>query len=272
MYPSIHIGPYTYYSFGVMLALAICAGCYAFSVYFKRHGLPVNMVAWGLSVIPVGLFAARVDDTVFHAFLHTRAGWSDYVAQIGNGGLTYYGGLTVSLLAFVVFIRVNQLPMLRTLDSLFCVGLAYAIGRVGCFLSGDGDYGVASNLPWAMSFPHGAVPTLTRVHPTMLYTTAYELIVFAVLWRMSSVRRATALPDGFLLGIYLVLTSVGRFLVEFLSRNRPVLLGLKEAQIVSLGLAAVGVGVLLLSARRKVSRRVDCREDGHAAGLLQKAC
>jgi phosphatidylglycerol:prolipoprotein diacylglycerol transferase len=139
-----------------------------------------------------------------------------------------------------------RLPWLRTLDGLFCVSLAYGIGRVGCFLAGDGDYGIPSRVPWAMSFPRGVLPTLARVHPTMLYCTVWELALFAILWKVSSAQSTTPLRPGTLLSLYLIATSMGRFLIEFLSRNRTVAFGLTEAQLMSIALFLAGTTILIL--------------------------
>jgi phosphatidylglycerol:prolipoprotein diacylglycerol transferase len=252
MAPIIHLGPYTIYSFGFLLGLAICSGTYAFSLYCKVQGIPANIWAFSLTVVPIGFLAARLDDAYMNHFRNLSHHSGSFTAQIANGGLTYYGGLVTSLVAWVVFILVCRLPFLRTIDGLFCVGLAFGVGRVGCFLDGDGDYGVASNLPWAMSFPHGTVPTIVRVHPTMLYTTIWELAVFVVLWRLSNPQRRPSLRPGTLFGLYLILTGFGRFMVECLSRNHPVAFGLREAQLVSLALA--GIGAMTLVAVHRMSR------------------
>ena len=59
------------------------------------------------------------------------------------------------------------------------LAIGYAVGRLGCQLAGDGDYGIPSDLPWAMSYPDGTVPTTDRVHPTPIYE---FLVMSAVTW------------------------------------------------------------------------------------------
>ena len=98
---------------------------------------------------------------------------------------------------------------------------AYAIGRIGCQLAGDGDYGEAWDGPWAMSYPDGTVPTTEEVHPTPIYETLVD-----GRRRLVPVEPPAPLPPGGLFALYLVLAGVERFLVEFVRRNDDVALGL----------------------------------------------
>jgi phosphatidylglycerol:prolipoprotein diacylglycerol transferase len=117
----------------------------------------------------------------------------------------------------------------------------YAIGRIGCQLAGDGDYGKAWNGPWAMTYPHGTVPTTTPVHPTPIYETLTMVIVAIVLWRLRHRYR-----PGTLFALYLVLAGAERFLVEFLRRNPGELLGLTQPQLISIVMIAGGIAWLAL--------------------------
>lgn len=64
--------------------------------------------------------------------------------------------------------------------------MAYGIGRIGCFLAGDGSYGQPSDLPWATAFPNGMVPTVVPVHPAALYEAAVALAVGGLLWTLQT--------------------------------------------------------------------------------------
>jgi phosphatidylglycerol:prolipoprotein diacylglycerol transferase len=111
----------------------------------------------------------------------------------------------------------------------------YAIGRIGCQLAGDGDYGIPWDGPWAMAYPNGTVPTTDQVHPTPVYETITMLIVAALLWRWRHRWR-----PGTLFAIYLVLAGSERFLVEFVRRNEGVLLGLTQPQLLSVVMIGAG--------------------------------
>jgi phosphatidylglycerol:prolipoprotein diacylglycerol transferase len=117
--------------------------------------------------------------------------------------------------------------------------LGYAIGRMGCYLVGD-DYGRAANVAWAVAFPEGAPPTDVAVHPTQVYETVASAAIFAFLWT----RRLRPAPDGALVFLWFALAGMERFLVEFLRTNEPVLLGLTQAQLLSVGMVLVGMAGL----------------------------
>ena len=162
-----------------------------------------------------------------------------------SAGFTWYGGVLGGALAVIVAARLMRVP----LDGLLGAGalalpLGYAIGRIGCQFAGDGTYGVASDLPWAMSYPDGEVPTTERVHPTPVYETLTMLIVFAALWRLR--HRVEPLT---LFGLSLVLAGSERFLVELLRRNDEVALGLTQPQLFAAAFVIAGAALALWTAR-----------------------
>ena len=269
MYPVIHLGPFPFYTFGLLFGAAICLGWLAFDQYFKRHGIPVNMPLLGVILVGAGFAGAKLDDTLVSVFLVRHSSGGVFAAQLQNlsGGYTYLGCVLAGSLAGIIYAKVNGISLLRGFDSIFCMGLGYGVGRIGCFLAGDGDYGVPSNLPWAVSFPHGVVPTLARVHPTMLYSSIWELAVFAVLWRISDPGRQPPPRPGTLLGCYLIATGAGRFLVEFISRNPVLTFGLTEAQLVSTVMIAGGA---LIIGHVHLSVRAGTPINGGVAAYLER--
>ena len=104
------------------------------------------------------------------------------------------------------------------------LAIGYAIGRIGCQLAGDGDYGIPWDGPWAMAYPNGTVPTTEEVHPTPVYETLAMSFVALLLWRWRHRWR-----PGTLFGLYLVFAGLERFLVEFVRRNEDAWLGLTSA-------------------------------------------
>ena len=125
------------------------------------------------------------------------------------------------------------------------VSVGYGVGRLGCLISGDGDYGIPTRLPWGMSFPNGLVPTTQRVHPTPIYELIAGLLIGYYLWR----RGAKQSPLGQITGEYLVLSGIARFLVEFIRINPRIYWGMSNAQVASLGSIVAGI-LLMLWARR----------------------
>jgi phosphatidylglycerol:prolipoprotein diacylglycerol transferase len=165
-----------------------------------------------------------------------------------TAGFAWFGGLVfgISALSFQGWwAKIGALRILDLASPAAAVG--YGIGRIGCLLSGDGCYGIPTNLPWGMSFPHGIEPTYARVHPTPLYELAGGLLIGAWLWWRGGKTRAT----GAILGEYLMLTGMARFSVEFLRRNPPILWGLSNAQLASAGSVAAGIVLIVWAATRR---------------------
>ncbi len=230
------IGPFTLYSFGLMAALALIVPAWVASRDLRERGYEPGL-AWEI-ILGAGIggfVGARLDYLIQNGF---EGG------LFSSTGLVWYGGVIGGALGVVIVTRLRRLP-LGMVANVAAPGLAlgYAIGRIGCQLSGDGDYGRPSSVPWAMSYPDGTVPTTEKVHPTPVYETLTMLVVFAVLWKLRH-----RLNNGWqLFGLWCVLQSVERFLVEFLRRNDDVALGLTLPQWVSIGIAAVGMVILILT-------------------------
>jgi phosphatidylglycerol---prolipoprotein diacylglyceryl transferase len=167
---------------------------------------------------------------------------------LGGSGLIWYGGLAGGVVAVLLWARWRGFFTLELVDLAGpALALGYAIGRIGCQVSGDGDYGRASSLPWAMGYPHGTVPTApgVTVHPTPIYETVTMGLVAWGLWQL----RDRARP-GVLFALYLVLAGAERFLVEFVRRNSDAALGLTAAQLESAVIFVVGAVWLAVVARR----------------------
>lgn len=257
MYPFIHLGRFTIGTFGLLLWFA--AVCAAFVLYqnFRRYRVAADAVSVVAFVTVLGVIGAKLwhvledPSTLIHfpmATLFDRAGFA------------WYGGLIAGILTLMWQGRAAGTGALGMLDlAAPAAAVGYGVGRIGCLTSGDGDYGVATKLPWGMSFPHGLVPTVQRVHPTPVYELLAALAVAAWLWHRGTVdlrlrARGESLGRGELTGEYLVLAGLARFLVEFIRINPPILLGMSNAQVASIGSFVVGL-VLIVFARRHVAAR-----------------
>lgn len=242
MLPSITIAGIELHTFGLMLALAVLTQYWLARTIAQRHAIPVHAETLVFIFITTGLAGAKLDGAI-------REGWqlSSFTelghALMRSGDLTFLGGFMAALLSTSFYLRASGIPVLRTLDYTFTIAPSYAIGRIGCFMAGDGDYGPPTSLPWGVSFPHGLVRTNDHVHPTMLYIAAWELLSFLLFWQVSKKRLTKPWQPGTLLAAYLITTSTGRFTFEFLSRNPKLSLGLTEAQWVSLALFITGAGL-----------------------------
>jgi phosphatidylglycerol:prolipoprotein diacylglycerol transferase len=163
--------------------------------------------------------------------------------------LVWYGGAIGGAIGVFLWAWWRGFLTLALLDvAAPALALGYAVGRCGCQLSGDGDYGKAWNGPWAMAYPDGTKPTDQTVHPTPVYETLTMGLVALVLWRLRD-----RFTNGTLFALYLLLAGTERFLVEFIRRNSDVAIGLTQAQLISVAMMIAG-GVWLLFAFRRAPR------------------
>jgi phosphatidylglycerol:prolipoprotein diacylglycerol transferase len=242
--PEIDIGPVTIQTFGLCFALAfIAAGALAWR-RLEELGKPGD---WAYEGLFAALIGGLVGARLYYVIENYDAVKDDLAGNIFTGsGLVWFGGLIGGAIAVLLWARYRNFLNLTLLDTAApSLALGQAIGRIGCQLSGDGDYGQPWDGPWAMAYPDGTVPTDTPVHPTPIYETLTLGVIALVLWRLRF-----RLTNGLLFALYLVLAGTGRFLVEFIRRNDEVVLGLTQAQLISLGMIVVGGIWLLLAARR----------------------
>ena len=242
MQPELHIAGITLQTFGLMMGLAfVVAGTIA-GRFLKELGKPVD---WAYEMV----FAALVGGIVGARLWWIAENWSDakddVVGSLFSGsGLVWYGGAIGGAICVLAWGWWRNFLTLQLLDvASVPLAAGYGIGRIGCQLAGDGDYGIPWDGPWAMAYPNGTVPTTEKVHPTPVYETITMLLVAALLWRWRHRWR-----PGTLFALYLVLAGAERFLVEFVRRNDDVLLGLTQPQLLSL-LMIAGGGIWLLVRR-----------------------
>jgi predicted O-methyltransferase YrrM len=146
-----------------------------------------------------------------------------------------------------------MLTMLDVASPAAAIG--YAVGRIGCLISGDGDYGQPTSLPWGMAFPNGLVPTTQHVHPTPIYEFLAMALVFWYLWRRGVRALRTPLAAGVITAEFLILSGAERFLVEFIRINPRIILGMSNAQFTAL--LSVVAGIILLILARRRFRQID---------------
>ena len=244
MYPEINIGPLTLQTFGLMFALAFIAAGALIAKRLKEIGKPADWAyEMGFSALAGGVVGSRV----YFLIQNYDDVKGDLLGNLFSGsGLVWYGGAIGGALAVFAWAWYRDFLRFALLDlAAPALALGYAVGRLGCQLSGDGDYGKAWDGPWAMSYPDGTVPTDDKVHPTPIYEALAMGFGAWVLWQLRERFRA-----GVLFALYLVYAGAERFLVEFLRRNEDAALGLTAAQLESLTMVIAGV-VWLYAVKRR---------------------
>lgn len=284
-------------TYGTMLAIAFVAGGLIVRSELRRkerEGLlsarntagpdeTVSPYRHTWSILLVALVSALVGSKLFDLFDHFDSFLRHPVAGLLSfNGFSFIGGLVVTVPALILYMRFLRLDWRYVIDATAPgIALGYAIGRLGCQLSGDGCWGIANTLPqpdwlgwlphwaWAFDFPHNVLNAggliegcrgancrvlEQPVWPTSLYESAAALLIFAILW---AVRRRMKAPVV-LFGLFLVLYSVERLLIEQIRVNvRHPLFGLQvtQAEVLSVGLLVAGIGVMVYYAFFSSRRR-----------------
>ena len=241
------------------MALAALSAAWIVSVELKRRGYNPELAS---SLI----FAAAVGGLIGARLLFIVEEWNGFLqapfAYIFTGaGFTWYGGFLGGVAAVSWVVRKNNIPWLVAADMAApALALAYGVGRIGCHIAGDGDWGAVTNVPWGVAYTNAIIgwvdpttgipyPPGTRVHPTPIYEFLQAVVVFGILW---SLRKNNYAP-GTLAWLYLILASLSRFVVEFWRINPPLGWGLSEAQWFSLVLMLLGLVLLMWRPARQTA-------------------
>ncbi len=243
MYPVLfEIGDFPISSFGLMMAVAFLVGSWLTALRMKEVGLDPDLATTLLVYVMLGGIAGSKLYFAIDEHLRTGVPFTDLL--FARAGITWYGGLILGTLAGAIGARIHGVSVVQLMNCVApAVAVGQSIGRLGCFLVGD-DYGRPSELPWAVSFPQGAPPTLDRVHPTQIYEILWLLPFAWLLWTRRD-------RSPFLFGEYLVINGLGRLWIETFRVNPRVWLGLTEPQIVGALLIVCGGGAWLYLRRRE---------------------
>jgi len=257
MIPFLHLGPLSIPTFGLMVALAMVGAFFVLRADLERRGLAERSSGTAEYFITIPSLAGIIGARIYHVLQSPGDLLADPTGQLfSRYGFAWFGGLIGGCAAYVLVARWKKIPLLMALDAGSpAAALGYGIGRIGCLLSGDGDYGVPTSLPWGMSFPNGLVPTTERVHPTPLYEFLAACVIAWILWRLGARAMRAAPIAGSVFGAYLLLTGAARFLVEFIRINPHVILGMSNAQAASL-LSMLAGGLLWWRVRKAGASRV----------------
>jgi phosphatidylglycerol:prolipoprotein diacylglycerol transferase len=279
MFPYIDIGPVHLGTFGLLLWLAAVAATVVLHKNFVRNGVDSDALSVVAFVVIAGVIGAKTwhelqNVTDLKAAVHMMGapGWKrpfDVLMEFLHwfqAGFAWYGGMLAGI-AMLLWQGSLAKPegltgwraAVRMLDlAAPAAAIGYGVGRIGCLTSGDGDYGKVTTLPWGVHLRADALvpvsalvpgaPANAMVQPTPVYEFLFALALGWVLWRLGRGAR----PLGWLTGVYLVLSGVGRFLVEFERLNPRLYWGMSNAQVAALGSVVVGLAVMMIARRGSV--------------------
>lgn len=293
------ISEITLYSFGLMVAVAILTATALTRLELDRmyargligsvretvkdgRGREKTVQASPAVLVGTMMILAAVFGVLGSKLFHIIDFWDEFTLNpsaylFSTSGLTFLGGLICGTIALATYARIKGISIPRLADAAAPgVLLAYGIGRIGCYLSGDGDWGVCSSMAekpawipgflWSETFPNNlagagqtpidpvvfnatrrdavcTLPEPTGVYPTMLYEFTVCAVLAGVLWAL----RKHPYKAGWLFALYLVFAGLERFVVEFIRVNNEVAFGLSQSQLISLLMIVAGIiGVVVL--------------------------
>ncbi|OYT73769.1 MAG: prolipoprotein diacylglyceryl transferase [Armatimonadetes bacterium CP1_7O] len=253
----IKIGPFTLYTYGLMWMVGIWLAVWRALRHAPRYGIRqddvLDIAFWSVAL---GIVGGRL------AFVLTN--WSQYasdplsVFRVWEGGMSYFGGFGLAIAVAIYLIRKRRIPIWQLGDlAAPSLALGYGIARIGCFAAGC-CYGAPTDLPWGVVFPgHDHA-----VHPTQLYATAMNLLIFAVLIAWAQRRQF----EGQLFAGFLILHGLYRFLNEFFragATSQPMFGVFTYGHLVAAVVVLSGVVLYVVLARRASAPR--------AAGAAHRA-
>jgi phosphatidylglycerol:prolipoprotein diacylglycerol transferase len=226
--------------------------------------VPPHELLTGLALVMV--FAGLIGARVFHLLEY----WDDFIRDpmgmiFTRSGFTIFGGLVFGLLAGAAYARRHRLALPELGDALApALMMGYAIGRIGCQLSGDGDWGIAADIAlkpewiplwlWAQTYEGNVAGVLIEppgVYPTPIYETVMALVAFGILWSL----RKHPWRAGWLFSLFLLLTGIERLLIEQIRVNATFeLLGLRltQAEIIAAAMVLIGVAAVVMLRRPRL--------------------
>jgi len=242
MLPELDLGPLTLQTFGISFALAFVASG---AVLGRRLAELHKPPDWTYEIVFAALIGGLIGSRIDYLIQNYDSVSDDLLGSLFSGsGLGFFGGLFGGAAGVLLWARWRGFLGLALADAAApAVAIGYAVGRVGCQLSGDGDYGSATDMPWGMAYPEGTVPTTEQVHPTPVFESVAIGLVALLLWNLRDRVR-----PGTLVALYLLLAGTERLLIEFIRRNDPAFAGLTTAQLISVAMMIAG-GVWLTRLR-----------------------
>jgi phosphatidylglycerol---prolipoprotein diacylglyceryl transferase len=260
MYPKlISFGSFFIPTYGVLVALGFLLALTVTMRLARRSGLPSEKVV-NLAVYcaMAGIAGAKLFMFLFDLPTYLNNPGEIFTLQTLQAAGVFHGGLIVALMFAVWYIHKESLPLFATMDC-FAPGIALGqtVGRLGCFAAGC-CWGKECSLPWGVRFRSdfaAPVPLDKTLHPAQLYESAADFLIFAFLYRRF---QSSSGKNGQIIGLYLVLYSIARFIIEFFREHEQSLVaGLSLTQWIALGLLILGCVFLT---RRRTSQQIRARE------------
>lgn len=262
----VRLGPIAVHWYGIMYVVGITVGLAVALRYAARYGIDRDLayeIFW-----PV-LIASLIGGRLYYV-VQSNFGWylrhPTQILATWEGGMAFYGAVFLGGLTAFVVCHIKRVSFGRVLDAAaVMIPLAQAFGRVGNIINGD-IIGYRSTLPWATRYtnPNNTfVPSHTLAYqPAAGYELLFSLALFGVIWSMRDRFRV----PGTLFEVWLVLYSVGQFLLFFGRRNIIVMFDLKQAQLTAIAVIVVSLPLWYLWYRHYRATRLETQDFTRAGG------
>lgn len=225
--------------YGILIAIGMILAIVISTRESKRVGLGENSVIdLSIFLLPISIVGARIYYVIFSWNLYSKNIWE--IFNIRGGGLAIHGGILAGITVTYIYTKYKKMNFFKFADVVILgVPVGQAIGRWGNFINQEA-HGGPTDLPW------GIIIDGQKVHPTFLYESIWNIMVFVILF----IGRKDKKYDGYLLSQYLILYSLGRFFIEGLRTDSLMVGPLKMAQVISLIGIASGIAIHFVLKKR----------------------
>lgn len=228
--------------YGILIGTGMLLGALIAMKEAKRQGLNEETLLDILIIaLPIGIIGARFYYVIFNLSLYDTF-WE--AINIRSGGLAIHGGILFGVGSFYIYSKVKKMDFWKWLDiATPSIALGQAIGRWGNFINGEA-HGGPTTLPWGIDGMIDGV--MTKVHPTFLYESLGDFAIFIFLFSLRKKKKF----DGHLIALYMILYSIIRFFIEGLRTDSLYWGTFRVAQLISIVLIAVGIGILTIKNKK----------------------
>ena len=246
-----HLGWFRLKWYGLLIAAAVLIGVNLSIRLGKLRNIDAETIADLAICLVIGAIpAARLYYVIFE--WPTYAPHPENIIKIWEGGIAIHGALIGGSIAAIIFAKFKRISFWQLADVVApSVALGQAIGRWGNFFNSEA-FGSQTDLPWKLCIPR-AINACEYVHPTFLYESLWNLLVFSILiWLFIDDNRHHRLKAGSIFLVYLIAYSIGRFAIEGLRTDSLMFGALRMAQMISLAGIGIGsIGLLWLYIRQR---------------------
>ncbi len=248
------IGPIHVHGYGTMIAIGIVVAMLVAMFRAKRAGLDADRV-WGLGFI--GIISGFAGGKLLYVIVEWKQFLIDPKEVLGSSGFVVYGGIAIGLASAIAYCKIKKLSFLDYADVIIpSLAIGQGFGRIGCLMAGCCYGQVAGVHDFSVTFPaESLAPAGVALIPTQIYSSIGDFAIAAILLIVETKTRGKNRTKGSVLALYLVLYSVGRFIIEFFRGDVRGNVGdLSTSQFLSIFMCIIGIVLYIVQRSRKAKK------------------